>query len=1179
MIGGKSLLVDALKAGVAGMALIVAGVSPSVAMAQNATSYQIASQPLPQALMQLSRQANVDISASAKLTRGKVAGAVSGAGSVEAALAQMLSGTGLSYRKAGKGFAIIAGAKGGNGERPQAPVVDSQIGYGVGGGAVVDARTGAPLKGALVQIVSTGEKAATDDLGQYRFPGKTGSFDIRVSYLGYLPFEQKVDLKDGRAATAVYLSDGSKVGEIVVYGTRSARATALNQERTNDNVSSIFSSDQMGRFGGATISESLRRAPGVSFDRSGETGDGTNIVVRGMAPDFNAIKLNGVELPEGKGRGRSASLSNVLTESVGQVTINKTLMASQDSSGTGGLIEIETKSPLERNRRFASFSIEGGGRAKGFGDEFQASGTLSGRFGPGDNFGLSASFQIRKRSIRSVSTSVGYPNAGQYLPAYPNGQPIPSPQHVDPFDVFPFEGGGETLYPISTNLREGKTKTTNRAYNIAAAWQIAPNSLLKFDISRFEQVDTNFSRSTSLGATTSYQLTPVQELGGEPRYRLAWGPDRFINLSQNYSYSPDEKTITNVVAASGNTSLGRLDLRYSGGFTKGSSSRPATELSFGDFVSIPENYLLASAVDSVEGGVLSPFSPTADDPTIPLFNEAGLSFLGSPASYRLQSMGKNIVSGQNRRWVADINGRYTLPSKWLNYLEAGISWKRSRFANRTGDPLQYYPIADPLDGYQNPRLSQFGLTFGSSPLERLDRGSALSLISFEDMVRFMETGLPKIASVYDPSNPSTFNPPNLAYARSIVLDPLLRQQYTRETELAGYLQGKVTLGALEVIGGVRVNRTDVVARQLRAPIYIRADFTFDPEFEGRFNGLNTETSRRTDVLPRILANWRIDKDNIIRAGYYSTVARPSINDISKSPQISLYMFPFFGPQNDKPWLSVTKGNPDLKPSVTHNFDVSFEHYDSRVGVVKIGAFYKRITNLLENNFTNDNSEVLAAAGVLPHFPAFNNVLQNPENYHLSVSVPFNNDSPASIWGFETSFERQLKFLPGWLSGFGVYANYTYTKSKKQQPFNWNYSPIIDSSGTVAGYESTQVIFRNVSFQGQPKHSGTISLTYNAAGFDGMAAYSFQSSRRGINFLANGFINGEKSYRTLDARLSYTFGKMSGKPRIFIEGSDLLRSSNDPSFSLPIFTSTGEEYDSQETYFGGRKLRLGLGITF
>ncbi len=95
---------------------------------------------------------------------------------------------------------------------------------------------------------------------------------------------------------------------------------------------------------------------------------------------MNAVKLNGLNLPVGNGVRRSPDLGNLLADSVSKITINKSLLPSQDSAGTGGLIEIETMSPLNRPRRYASAADRGRqGRQTGSADDFLASGTLAGQ--------------------------------------------------------------------------------------------------------------------------------------------------------------------------------------------------------------------------------------------------------------------------------------------------------------------------------------------------------------------------------------------------------------------------------------------------------------------------------------------------------------------------------------------------------------------------------------------------------------------------------------------------------------------------------------------------------------------------------------------------------------------------------------------------------------------------------
>ena len=49
-----------------------------------------------------------------------------------------------------------------------------------------------------------------------------------------------------------------------------------------------------------------------------------------------------------------------------------------------------------------------------------------------------------------------------------------------------------------------------------------------------------------------------------------------------------------------------------------------------------------------------------------------------------------------------------------------------------------------------------------------------------------------------------------------------------------------------------------------------------------------------------------------------------------------------------------------------------------------------------------------------------------------VTQPVNGPT-ASMYGFEADWQQQLTFLPGFLDGLGIYANYTYTKSTADLP--------------------------------------------------------------------------------------------------------------------------------------------------
>ena len=56
------------------------------------------------------------------------------------------------------------------------------------------------------------------------------------------------------------------------------------------------------------------------------------------------------------------------------------------------------------------------------------------------------------------------------------------------------------------------------------------------------------------------------------------------------------------------------------------------------------------------------------------------------------------------------------------------------------------------------------------------------------------------------------------------------------------------------------------------------------------------------------------------------------------------------------------------------------------------------------------------------------------NFQQTQSI---NGPNAHIQGFETAWEQRFSFLPGFLNGFGISANYSYTQSRVTFPLNFN----------------------------------------------------------------------------------------------------------------------------------------------
>lgn len=1150
---------------------IVALATP--AYGAEARDYNIEAGSLEAALDAFGRQSGEQVLYRVDDVKGKVSPGARGKLSAEAALRKILKGSGLRVvRGAGGALAVTGGnAAPAPISAPERVRASQSQGRGTITGTVRDQVSGASLKGALVELVGTGRKTSTDDLGGFRFANApTGDVTVRISYLGYAEQQSTIAVGDGETyAEDFTLIGGSGGQEIVVYGSRSARAQALNQERTAENVSTVISADMLGDFGGQTISESLRRAPGVSFQRDSFTGDGTNIQIRGLDPDMNTVKLNGVELPEGTGLGRSASLNNIQTESISKVTISKTLLANQDSSGTGGLVEIETKSPLDRPRRYANFSVEGAQRGNGFNKEFSVSGTLSAKFGPDEMFGLSGSVQYRDRKIVRVGYETGL-YYGEYLPLQVDGTAnISSISQVDPRLAFPFEPGADGVYVGSVFTNYDSTDGTILTTTLSGAVKLGTSTEWRFDWLRTDQDDYQRARTSNFTSDSFYAPVAIPGLGGQTRRALAWINE--TQFSAGYTLKPEVEATSNVFSFTGNSDFGKLSLRYNAGYSIGRTKEARYTLAQRNrVVTLNTEHIQSDLlVSSVPGRIFSLFPERIGSGVpAPALTPAGYAAFNNPANYEPSTATFQDYRGENSRWTGQFNARYEFGAGILNYLEAGVDFEKSGFRNRTEAFI--------TDSWTSPRptLAQLGVSFGQSSLEQIGLDSGFQLIDFADLPELLMVTLP--ARAISSTDPGAFRPGS--YTRLITnLGQFNGQARTGEIEIAPYAQGRIDIGNLELIGGVRMTRYRTSATQQRSPNIYDENYVYDAAYAAANTVLITEKATQTKFLPRMLINFRPSENIVFRAGYYQSIARPQINLLSRANNITLFQAIGAGPNRTQKSLSVSKGNPDLKSARTDSYDLSAEYYDKDIGVLKLGFFYKSISNLLENNV----AQGIGALGdiELPDDPRFDDVLANPADYFVTVTYPENNPARAKIWGIEAAAEKQLTFLPGALSGLGVSANYTYTKSSKSQPYTWSFKPVTDAGGNVTSFTSERIVFPGFRFNNQPAHTGSFALTYNKYGFDVNLAYTMQS-RRKLNFAPYGLSSFEEGYNTFDARAEYRFGK-GGSYRVFVEGTDLLRGYKEPSLELTQGmndSNTGKYYVGGQ-YFGGRQIRAGVTATF
>jgi TonB-dependent receptor len=228
-------------------------------------------------------------------------------------------------------------------------------------GTVKDAKSGEPLPGANIVLVGTGIGAATDVNGRYIIRGiPAGDYPVKVSFVGYRTYESKLTIdpsasramvKDFRLLPAAIQGD-----EIVISGQSSGQNAAISKQLVALPVMNVVSAAKIQELPDMTAADAVGRLPGVSLIRVG--GEGTLVIIRGMAPQYNQVTIEGVELPTDipsssnrtsvdaasgtlAGLGdRAEDLSMISSSMLGGIEVVKAITPDMDATLIGGTINF-----------------------------------------------------------------------------------------------------------------------------------------------------------------------------------------------------------------------------------------------------------------------------------------------------------------------------------------------------------------------------------------------------------------------------------------------------------------------------------------------------------------------------------------------------------------------------------------------------------------------------------------------------------------------------------------------------------------------------------------------------------------------------------------------------------------------------------------------------------------------
>lgn len=849
---------------------------------------------------------------------------------------------------------------------------------------------------------------------------------------------------------------------IVVTGIRGSLSAAADIKRNSDLIVDAITSEDIGKFPDSNVSESLQRISGVSIDRSG--GEGQFVTVRGFGPEFNTVLVNGRTIAT-ENAGREFSFDLLAAELISGAEVFKSSGARLQDGGIGSTINIKTARPFDLDPMTVVVTAKGQYEEKTDNIQPQGFGLVSSQWADGTIGALLAvSYQRRKTRTDFVETR-GFNVDVDLAPVGLDGAFIP--QNYDQI--------------VNSEDRE--------RIGINGTVQFQPSDALLLTLDGLYNKFTVESDARSIGHWFD------QGVGGG---------------------------ITSATVDENNTVVGLTRNGFSD-FIVRSFNRPTKTRAFGGNLEWTPSDLLTVKFDSSwsratsNNGGNETFAVIGVANTFTYTNDGNLPTLtGLTNSITDPSLGRAHIA---IREGTDVTDRI-----FENRIDAELEtdydhFKRLRFGmlysdrNKNNQLVRNNGTLCVFCGYNidvpDSLLSPFSV--GSNFLGGGASGVPTNFLTFDanELFAFLES--PAAAAANDlalglaPGTTAATISANGGFAGQLQPDSFSISEEIvagyMEADFEGHIGGLpwfVNLGARYVHTSVTSTGSQLTLLDL---LSVPGDTTifnaiFDPT-----GAQPTSLSNSYDkFLPSFNAKVEFSDTVIGRFSASRTLTRPQVDTLA--PRVN---FDVVRPNN----LLASGGNPNLKPFVADNFDVTLEWYPNRSTAISIAAFYKRVQNFIVSTQADEGFLITDSEDI---FGASNTAV-------FRVRRPRNTEN-ANVRGIELAAQHTFDWLPSPLDGFGFQANATFVGS------NASFDPATSSeSFALEGLGDSQ----------------NAVLFYEKSGFEARVAYNRRE--RFLQTLVNP-VGGDpvfvKTFDQVDLRASY---QLTDNFNIFVEGINVTESKN------------------------------------
>jgi iron complex outermembrane recepter protein len=779
--------------------------------------------------------------------------------------------------------------------------------------------------------------------------------------------------------------------EVVVSGFRYSLEAALDAKRDSAAAVDAIVAEDIADFPDLNLAESIQRIPGVAITR--DAGEGRQLSVRGLGPDFTRIRINGMEAltttgaadaSGGVNRSRSFDFNVFASELFNSITVRKTAAAEVEEGSLGATVDLQTARPFDYKGFTFAASTQLGWNDLAENVDPRAAFLVSNTFANG-KFGALLSMAYTNRSgleeghstvrwsqgganggFNNASTLPGYtlqqinnnnPGTAIYHPRIPRATTYEHEQkRLGVTGSLQFQPVDSTLLTVdalyadydaerSENYLEalGFSRTgTGKPQTIIRDGVVNADNELVYGV--FDNVDMRVESRFDVLETVFQQYTGTVQHSFSDSFKVAGTAGYAISEFRN----PIQTTIT-------------LDRQDSDGFSwdyRGDDRLPT--MNWGFDPSDPAAWSFGQAAGA--GGVT--FSDIRIRP-----QEAENSF----RTFKL-------------------DGEYQLNNALT--VKAGIEQRKYQYEGqefRRGLNANAERVAQPLSAQELAGLVNVVPASGDTPAYVVPDFNA-----FADRFNiYSNTGIYQLFGIENPNARGSW-------------------QSVEESEPGGFVQldFKFELGVpLRGNIGVRTVKTEL-------------DSLGYALINGAATAITAENEYR-NTLPSLNLVAQLSDELLLRFGAAKVVTRPGLGTLSPGGDLTIQA------SN----RTYNTNNPFIDPTKADTLDLAAEWYFDPGSLLGAAVFYKDIGSF---NSTLTSQVPYTALGLPLEFLEGTGV--QPTDI-FDYSRPVNGDG-GKLKGFEINYQQPLKFLPAPWSGLGVLMNYTYVDSTIAYP--------TDTGGTVDG---------------------------------------------------------------------------------------------------------------------------------